>query len=59
VPKSRAEYWEPKLNRNVSRDSEHVRALEAVGYRVITLWECEIERSATEAAAKVKAALTP
>ncbi len=59
VPKSRAEYWEPKLNRNVTRDAEHTQALEAAGYRVITLWECEIEKNAAEAVATVKAALAP
>ena len=41
IPKSRLEYWRPKLARNVERDLEHLNALEADGWRVMTVWECE------------------
>lgn len=41
-PKSRLEYWGPKLARNKERDAVNVAALEAAGWRVLTLWECEI-----------------
>lgn len=41
VPKSRPEYWLPKLARNKARDSESLAALEALGWDVLTLWECE------------------
>lgn len=39
-PKSRSTYWEPKLDRNRSRDAQNVGALEALGWRVLVLWEC-------------------
>lgn len=41
-PATRREYWSPKLGRNVARDSANREALEAMGWRVLTLWECEI-----------------
>jgi DNA mismatch endonuclease (patch repair protein) len=34
----------PKLARNIERDGEHVQALRQAGFRVLTLWECEIEK---------------
>jgi DNA mismatch endonuclease (patch repair protein) len=41
VPKSNTDYWQPKLERNRQRDEENVAALEAQGWRVLTVWECE------------------
>lgn len=41
LPKSRQEYWLPKLARNSARDRENVSALERLGWHVLTIWECE------------------
>lgn len=41
TPKSRQDYWGPKLQRNVERDALNTRALLALGWRVEVLWECE------------------
>ena len=41
LPKSRQEYWLPKLAKNSSRDRENVSALERLGWQVLTIWECE------------------
>ena len=41
VPKSRLEYWSPKLARNVRRHIVHVAALERLGWNVSVIWECE------------------
>jgi len=40
-PKSRPEYWLPKLARNVDRDGRITRALKAAGWHVTIVWECE------------------
>jgi DNA mismatch endonuclease (patch repair protein) len=42
VPKSRQEYWSPKLARNVERDRAHCIALEKQGWKICTIWECEL-----------------
>ena len=34
-------YWNSKFERNRARDAENQRALEKVGWRVFTVWECE------------------
>lgn len=41
-PKSRLEYWEPKLTRNKQRDQRNKRALTKAGWKVLTVWECEL-----------------
>ncbi len=40
-PKSRPEYWLPKLARNVERDAETLRRLEEAGWEPLVIWECE------------------
>jgi DNA mismatch endonuclease (patch repair protein) len=41
IPKSRADYWAPKLERNRVRDLENLRVLKRLGWHVLVLWECE------------------
>ena len=43
VPKANWQYWKKKIARNRERDSHSLEALEALGWRVLTLWECEIK----------------
>jgi DNA mismatch endonuclease (patch repair protein) len=50
IPKSRLEYWGPKLERNQGRDEENGRKLRELGWRVCVIWECEA--AATGKAAK-------
>jgi DNA mismatch endonuclease, patch repair protein len=42
-PKSRLEYWLPKLARNVERDKAMRAALEAAGWNPLVIWECETQ----------------
>jgi DNA mismatch endonuclease (patch repair protein) len=42
VPKSRLDYWGPKLERNQARDKQNARKLQALGFRVLVVWECEV-----------------
>lgn len=40
-PKSRVDFWIPKIERNKVRDAESVKALVSSGWRVLTIWQCE------------------
>jgi DNA mismatch endonuclease (patch repair protein) len=40
-PRGNTEYWLPKLARNVARDARARSELEALGWRVLIVWECE------------------
>lgn len=42
IPDSNRDYWEPKLTRTVERDRQHRAQLEADGWRVFIVWECEL-----------------
>ena len=44
TPKKNVEYWTAKFERNVERDRENVAALEADGWRVHVVWECELKK---------------
>lgn len=41
LPKRNADYWLPKLERNVERDRETDAILQAAGWRVLRHWEHE------------------
>jgi len=42
TPKTNALYWSTKIAQNKERDERNRVALEALGYRVLVLWECEL-----------------
>lgn len=42
-PRTNEGYWSPKLRRNQERDARHLAALKADGWKVLTIWECELK----------------
>lgn len=40
-PRTNAQYWTPKLSGNVARDRRNTVALRRLGWKVITVWDCE------------------
>jgi DNA mismatch endonuclease Vsr len=42
VPASRRRFWKAKLERNRERDRSNLRALRRSGWRVLTIWECQL-----------------
>ena len=43
IPKTRTEWWLDKINRNIDRDQANILALKKSGWRVITIWECQLK----------------
>ena len=43
IPKTRQDYWIKKIERNTSKDVENYILLRQLGYKVITVWECELK----------------
>ena len=41
TPRTRQEYWLPKFDANIKRDARKAAELEALCWRVLTIWECE------------------
>lgn len=51
LPKTRVDFWRAKIEKNQTRDRENIALLEASGWRVLTVWQCElknVERLASE-----------
>jgi DNA mismatch endonuclease (patch repair protein) len=46
VPKANRDYWTAKVARNRARDAQSREALAAAGWRVETIWECELKDAA-------------
>ena len=44
IPKTRTAWWRKKLEGNATRDKHRAAALRHLGWRVITIWECQTEK---------------
>lgn len=44
LPQTNPGYWGPKIERNMTRDKEHIAKLEALGWSVLIVWECELNK---------------
>lgn len=43
IPKSRLDFWLPKLDKNRERDETNRVALSVLGWDCLTIWECELK----------------
>lgn len=48
IPKTRTMWWTDKINRNISNDKKNMDKLVDDGWKVITIWECELKSSLSE-----------
>lgn len=44
-PSSNQDYWRQKILRNIERDNQSRKELETLGWKVITVWECELKKN--------------
>lgn len=44
MPVSNTAFWRDKLQRNKQRDEENYKHLHGMGWKVITVWECELKK---------------
>ena len=47
LPKSNAEFWRQKLEKNVARDRRNIQTLKDLGWYVLIIWECELKDTRT------------
>lgn len=45
TPRTRKSFWNAKFAANRARDRRHVRELRSLGWRVVTVWECDVAAS--------------
>ena len=58
LPKSRTEFWQAKFTRNRERDEANQVALRRLGWKVLTVWECEV-RNERKMLKRIQAYLGP
>ena len=44
-PKTNTVYWNAKLERNQARDARNEELLLALGWRILTIWECQTKNA--------------
>lgn len=44
VPLTNSKFWKEKLHRNISKDEANIKALRKDKWKVLVVWECEIEK---------------
>ena len=59
VPKTRTEFWLAKFDTTIKRDRQKQQQLEELGWRVVTVWECQLESDADEVVKSVMEQLNP
>ena len=53
TPKSNIEFWNKKFQTNIMNDYKAYRSLELLGWKVITIWECEVKSDLNSAVDKI------
>lgn len=48
VPKTKTEWWLNKINTNIANDDKAVTALQQDGWKIITIWECDLKPKKAE-----------
>jgi DNA mismatch endonuclease (patch repair protein) len=57
TPRSNIGYWRAKFAANLERDRRKLSELRRVGWKVVVVWQCEIETDTGKAVDRVKAFL--
>ena len=57
LPKSHVSFWRAKFDQNMVRDERKRRELDAAGWEVLEIWECQIASSVEDCVARVRRAL--
>ena len=47
LPKSRLEYWGPKIESNIDRDKSRLQQLKELGWKSYVVWQCELADEST------------
>lgn len=53
IPSTREDYWKAKLLKTVERDVKHQDKIKEMGWKVLVVWECELENEFQETVSKV------
>ena len=55
APKANGEFWAKKFSENRLRDDAAVEGLEALGWNVVIMWECDLRKDMAAAVDRIRA----
>ena len=58
IPSSNSVFWKEKLKKNINRDKVNISKLKDLGWKVIVVWECEIDKQLDRTINKIIKVLT-
>ncbi|MEO6327490.1 MAG: very short patch repair endonuclease [Ginsengibacter sp.] len=58
IPNSNSEFWENKFQKNLERDKRKIRELKKLGWKTITVWECQMKKDSNKIVEKLKRKLS-
>ncbi len=57
MPGTRQDFWQDKFDHTVERDRRKQHELELLGWRVLTVWECDLKKDAATVVGNIKSTL--
>lgn len=57
IPKTRTDFWMEKFNKNVENDRKSIEELDNLGWNVVVLWQCQLEKDFSNTMNSVRKAL--
>lgn len=57
IPASNKVFWTEKFLKNIQRDKQNIQLLEQSGWKILTLWECEIKAWSSDIELKIRSFL--
>lgn len=45
LPETKKDFWQKKIDENIQRDEKNVEELKQKGWKVIVIWQCEINNN--------------
>ncbi|HAO08160.1 MAG TPA: very short patch repair endonuclease [Chryseobacterium sp.] len=58
IPSTNSKFWKEKLLKNIEKDERHIKALQELKWKVIVVWECEIEKNTEQTLEKLLAEIS-
>lgn len=53
IPSTNSKFWQEKLLKNIEKDEKHIAELKEMEWKVIVVWECEIEKNLVQTLEKL------
>ena len=44
IPHTNSDFWKRKIEKNQERDKKNNKKLKALGWKVMTIWECQLKK---------------